>query len=349
MDNIKKKSMLAKISRAMILVALITLIIVSIVFGGLIYTMRNDMIESNGQMGTMTESLSSESMTAQITEHILDMAENKADLADSTFSEFREDVEVLATAAQMVYENAGEYHGRYIPLPDAAKDGELSMQLLYSEKADTSSEAIIVETGLLGNLQDLLMSINQNNENMVSDYIASETGIMLQADYISGKKFDADGNIMPYEAAERPWYKGAKSTGKPFYTPVSQDAHTSRIGIMCGVPIYVGDDLKGVAGAGMYLDNVGDLVRSIDVGETGDACIINQDGQIIFSTRTEGSLVPMVGGPDIRESDNAELAALAKNATDGKKRVELLQIDSKDYYMAYAPMETIGWSFAKRR
>ena len=346
MDNIKKKSMLAKISRAMILVALITLIIVSIVFGGLIYTMRNDMIESNGQMGTMTESLSSESMTAQITEHILDMAENKADLADSTFSEFREDVEVLAAAAQMVYENAGEYHGRYIPLPDAAKDGELSMQLLYSEKADTSSEAIIVETGLLGNLQDLLMSINQNNENMVSDYIASETGIMLQADYISGKKFDADGNIMPYEAAERPWYKGAKSTGKPFYTPVSQDAHTSRIGIMCGVPIYVGDDLKGVAGAGMYLDNVGDLVRSIDVGETGDACIINQDGQIIFSTRTEGSLVPMVGGPDIRESDNAELAALAKNATDGKKGVELLQIDSKDYYMAYAPMETIGWSFA---
>ncbi len=346
MDNIKKKSMLAKISRAMILVALITLIIVSIVFGGLIYTMRNDMIESNGQMGTMTESLSSESMTAQITEHILDVAENKADLADSTFSEFREDVEVLAAAAQMVYENAGEYHGRYIPLPDAAKDGELSMQLLYSEKADTSSEAIIVETGLLGNLQDLLMSINQNNENMVSDYIASETGIMLQADYISGKKFDADGNIMPYEAAERPWYKGAKSTGKPFYTPVSQDAHTSRIGIMCGVPIYVGDDLKGVAGAGMYLDNVGDLVRSIDVGETGDACIINQDGQIIFSTRTEGSLVPMVGGPDIRESDNAELAALAKNATDGKKGVELLQIDSKDYYMAYAPMETIGWSFA---
>lgn len=346
MENIKKKSMLAKISRAMILVALITLIIVSIVFGGLIYTMRNDMIESNGQMGTMTEGLSSESMTAQITEHILDVAENKADLADSTFSEFREDVEVLATAAQMVYENAGEYHGRYIPLPDAAKDGELSMQLLYSEKADTSSEAIIVETGLLGNLQDLLMSINQNNENMVSDYIASETGIMLQADYISGKKFDADGNIMPYEAAERPWYKGAKSTGKPFYTPVSQDAHTSRIGIMCGVPIYVGDDLKGVAGAGMYLDNVGDLVRSIDVGETGDACIINQDGQIIFSTRTEGSLVPMVGGPDIRESDNAELAALAKNATDGKKGVELLQIDSKDYYMAYAPMETIGWSFA---
>ena len=116
MDNIKKKSMLAKISRAMILVALITLIIVSIVFGGLIYNMRNDMIESKGQMGTITESLSSESMTAQITEHILDVAENKADLADSTFSEFREDVEVLAVAAQMVYENAGEYHGRYIPL-----------------------------------------------------------------------------------------------------------------------------------------------------------------------------------------------------------------------------------------
>ena len=171
-NNVIKKSMRKKISLAMIMIALTTLLIVSITYSFVIFGIRKNMIESSGGMGDMTESLSSESMKNQISEHLLNMSEGKADLADSIFLEFEKNVQLLANNAQKVYDEADKYPERDIPLPDAANDGKLSMQLLFSEKIDTENEKIIHEVGLLGNLQDILVSVNENNDNMVSDYIS---------------------------------------------------------------------------------------------------------------------------------------------------------------------------------
>lgn len=344
-EGVIRKSMLKKIRNAMVVIAIATLVITSLTYSIAIGRIRENVINSNEEMGSLTEKMSSESMTSEITGHLIDLAAGKADLADSIFKDFERDVEVIAYAASTAYDKADSYPDIDIPLPDAANDGKLSMQLLFSENTDQSDERIIHEKNILGNTQDILMSVNENNDNMVSDYIGTETGIMLQADYISAKKFDENGNILPYEATTRPWYVGAKETGKPFYTPVSQDAHTSRVGIMCGVPVMSGGEFKGVAGAGMYLDNVGELVESVDIGETGDAMMINHDGQIIFSTRKEGTLVAQVGGPDLRNTGNPSLALTVKKAIDGEKGLDTMNIDGKEYYVAYAPMETVGWAF----
>ncbi|MCR4754794.1 MAG: SpoIIE family protein phosphatase [Lachnospiraceae bacterium] len=344
-EGVIRKSMLKKIRSAMVLIAIATLVITSLTYNIVIEKIKNNVISSSEQMGGMTEKMSSESMTSEITGHLIDLAEGNADLADSIFKDFERNVELIAYAASTAYDKADSYPAMDVPLPDAANDGKLSMQLLFSENTDQNDERIIREKSILGNTQDVLMSVNENNDNMVSDYIGTETGIMLQADYISAKKFDENGNILPYEATTRPWYVGAKETGKPFYTPVTQDAHTSRVGIMCGVPIISGGEFKGVAGAGMYLDNVGELVESVDIGETGDAMMINHDGQIIFSTRKEGTLVAEVGGADLRNSGNPSLALTVNKAIAGEKGVDAMNIDGKGYYVAYAPMETIGWSF----
>ena len=60
---------------------------------------------------------------------------------------------------------------------------------------------------------------------------------MIQADYISAKKFDEAGQIMPLDAKTRPWYRGAAEAGRSFLTPVVRDLHTPRLAVMCGVPI----------------------------------------------------------------------------------------------------------------
>ncbi len=66
-------------------------------------------------------------------------------------------------------------------------------------------------------------------------FCGAESGFIVQADYIPAKKYDDSGNLMPMEAKERPWYQGAKETGKPFFTLVTKDAHTPRLGIKCRV------------------------------------------------------------------------------------------------------------------
>ncbi len=45
-----------------------------------------------------------------------------------------------------------------------------------------------------------------------------------------------------------------------------------------------------IAGAGMYLDDMEELVKNIKIGENGLACIIDQKGQVLFSTAQNGSL-----------------------------------------------------------
>lgn len=339
------RSMLRKISRAMVLVAFCTILTMSIIFIAVIYDIRKNMIESSGQMGDTTRGLSSESMNQLATEHILKLAEAKANLADNIFKDFRNNIQIVVDAAQMAYDGADSDPGRDIPLPNKENEGTLSVQLLFSEKTDASDEHIIKETQLLGKLQDILLAVNENNENMISNYIATETGIMIQVDYISGEKFDEDGNIMTYEALTRPWYIGAKETGKHFFTSVSKDAHTEKIGIMCGVPIFHDSKLMGVAGAGMYLDNVEALVRDIELGESGDACLINENGEVLFSTRKDGALVAEVEGADLQASSNNTLAEVVNKAVSGESGVTLIELDGESYYIAYAPMETVGWSF----
>ena len=342
-DRTNKKSISRKITRGVAYVALVAMMIVTIVFSVALFRIRKDMIDSDTRMGSTAENLSSESRREQNTQRMLEAAVGKADLADNIFKNFEKNVQAIADATAMLYED--DYPKRDIPIPDPKEDGKLSVQLLFSEHTDKDSVDTISEVKLLGNIQDMLLAINSNDDNMVSDYVATETGIMVQADYISGSKFDENGDVLPYEADTRPWYIGAKEKGSPFFTEVSQDAHTSRIGIMCGVPVFSGKELKGVAGAGMYLDNVESIVKDIEIGENSDACVINQNGRIIFSTRTEGELVTGIDGIDLRKSENIELSGVISQAVSQDTGISVINIDGEEYYVSFAPMETVGWSF----
>ena len=107
---------------------------------------------------------------------------------------------------------------------------------MHSASTDLDDPEVRDELGLVANVQDLLLAINRNDDDMSSNYIATKSGLMIQADYISSRKFDDDGNILPIEAKERPWYQGAEETRKPYFTSLKKDLHTGRLAVMCGVP-----------------------------------------------------------------------------------------------------------------
>ena len=79
----------------------------------------------------------------------------------------------------------------------------------------------------------------------------------------------------------------------------------------------------GVAGAGMYLDDLETLVKSVDLGESGNACILNRRGQVLFSTYEEGTLAAVTDAQDLRLSEDEALAEMTRNAVAGKPGVTL--------------------------
>ncbi|MBR6236818.1 MAG: SpoIIE family protein phosphatase [Firmicutes bacterium] len=344
MKTKKIRPLRTKIAQAIIFIVTASLLCVGAVF--LINSRRlsKTLMDSNRQMSGTSRNMSSEYMDGLARERLQELADDKAALADRTFYEFRQAVGTVATAAEKLYAESDSYPGRPAPLPDPAKDGELSVQVLYAPGVDPDAPEIIREAGLIGNLQETLYSVNHNSENLASVYFASDKGVMVQADYISAKKYDEDGMLMPLDAKTRPWYQGAAAAGKAFMTSVTQDAHTPRLGIMCGIPVYRDGKLMGVAGSGMYLDSINSLIESVDLGDKGNVCIVNQLGRILFSTFHSGVLSVEENDKDLRLSPDAAMIGLAIEALRGEKGIKQLSIDGVPSYVAYSPMKTVGWS-----
>ncbi len=341
---IKNKSLGGRILRSMVVIVIGILIIASFIFALTMEKASDTMVESNRELSETIGGKSQTYMTQQSQKRMLELAQEKAKIADELFLEFERGVSVVASVAEQIYNNPESYSPRSVPLPDASRDGELTIQVLYSAAVDPADPETVEELELIGNVQDVLMSINASQKDMASIYVATESGLMVQADYIPAKKYDEAGKLMPMEAKERPWYQGAAETGKPYFTPVTKDAHTPRLAIMCGVPVFSGGELKGVAGAGMYLENMEALVQSVDLGKSGSACILNRHGQVLFSTFEEGALAAVADAKDLRLSDNKALGEIARGAIGGGMGVKQLSIDGVSYYAAYVPMRSVHWA-----
>ncbi len=340
----KPRSLGTKILFAMVILVVVMLMAAAGIFALTVKNASDTLSASNENLSDTIGKASSDYMTEQSLNRLNELAVEKAQIADGLFSDFMRGVNTVAAVAESIYADPDAYSARPAPLPDPANDGSLSIQVLYSAKTDPADPEIVRELGLIGNVQDALMAVNANSENIASIYLATESGFMVQADYISAKKFDENGELLPLEAKERPWYVGAAVTGKPFFTPVTKDAHTPRLGIMCGVPVFAGGRLMGVAGAGMYLDGLESLVQSVHLGESGNACIINGSGQVLFSTYESGALAAVEGAEDLRLSSDAQLSELTTKAVDGGSGVTQLELEGTASYASYAPMETVGWS-----
>ena len=340
----KRKTLGRKILLAMVALVLAMLVAASLVFALTMRKVSATLVESNQTLRETVEEKAAAYMTEQSQTRLKEIAADKADIADAVFAEFERDVLIVASAAEAIYNSPENYTSRPAALPDAANDGVLTAQVLYSAHTDPSDPAVQEELNLIGNIQDVLVAVNGSQDNMASVYVATESGFTVQADYISAKKIDENGNVMPLEAKERPWYIGAAETGMPYFTPVTRDVHTPQLGIMCGVPVYAEGRLTAVAGAGMYLDNMEGLVHSIKLGSLGNTCIINENGQVLFSTYRSGTMAAVAGGADLRMSSNAAIAEMAEEAVNGRSGVTQLSIDGVANYAAYAPMKTVGWS-----
>ncbi len=344
MPTKKNRSLRGKISLTMIVVVGLILIIVGVFSalsaGGITKTLS----QSNEEMTQTSSSRSSESMIKMTQSRLQELAYGKAELADRLFYEFETAVCNAAEAAEILYANADSYSPRDVPPPSMENDGKLALQALYATGVDPDDEEIKKEVRLLGNLQDTLYVINSNAPSIVSNYIATESGIMVQADYISAMKFDEAGRIMPLDAKDRPWYQGAADSGELYLTPVVEDLHTRRPTVMCGVPIYCGGVFKGVAGAGMYLDNVEAIIQDMELGETGEACIVNQFGQVLFSSDQDDETSPFSPGKYLLSPNDETLKTLATKAVNRESGVMLLELNNASRYVAYAPMTTTGWS-----
>ncbi len=310
------------------------------------FLMNREIIRSSQEAGEVIEGLSETAMRDQAQDFLRESSVVRARVSDDSISKFRDSVQMIAAAAEHIYTHSKGYGSVILDEYDESNMGELVTYVAYGDGVDPEDAAIKKEVALMNNLQSILHSINESNESMASDYYASESGLFFCAEAASEYNIPVNGAPLSFEARQRPWYTEASGQGEVVFTGVIEDADTGESVITCGAPVYVDGKLKGVAGAGLFLDTIRKDVDSFHIGENGFACVINNYGQILFSGSGDTELAAMINfDVDLRNSSNTEIAELTKDALNGGADVRLVEVSGTKYYVAYAPMETVSWSY----
>ena len=301
--------------------------------------------DNSASQGKMIKEQSLDSLEKSTEVNLTQTAIQAADNTDWEINVLRHDAVVLADQTEKILKEPWRYSEYDADPPKKENGGKYTLQFLVSEDAHISDEDMTLVRKLAG-LGPLMEKMIADNEYHTQDMaINLPNGVTLLMDPCSDQKFDENGNIVFLDAKERPWWKGAVETEKMYFAPVNFSATNKTAEFEIGIPIYIDGELAAVVEAAMQLDTLQEIVSKTTYGESGFSVIVSGDGQVIYSPRKEGDL-KMDGfySSDIRDAGNTELTMIVGTALKGETGYKQVRIDGEEYYVAYAPMDTVNWT-----
>ncbi|MBO5551014.1 MAG: SpoIIE family protein phosphatase, partial [Lachnospiraceae bacterium] len=268
-----------------------------------------------------------------------------ADIVDGEFRIMKHDVELLAESTAYVLENPGNYAPAGIEEPKKEDAGRLTSYILYSTDADKGDKDLLSRVGRLSNLCPMMESMVSERDDMREVMISLPDGATIYTDRHPEEKIDDDGNIRPFDMESSKFYQGAVIKEETYFTPTVGDIFNEDQEVSVGVPVYVDGELAAVCGGARHLSDMDNIMESIDFSEDSYICLINDTGMILYSQWQEGELSRSgEKNKSIMESSNEELVVFMDKAIKGGRGCEKLTVDGESVYMAYAPLEVVGWT-----
>lgn len=111
----------------------------------------------------------------------------------------------------------------------------------------------------------------------------------------------------PYDPRDRPWYLAARGRRGQTWSPIYTSADLGALQITPATPIYGPDGaFRGVLGTNLILSQIDRFLRTLDIGKTGKAFILERSGNLVASSTEE---LPFISrGPD-QDPDRRHLFA----------------------------------------
>ena len=307
----------------------------------------SEMTEESGekQAGVIKENTQT-TMTTLAEVSMLNTVVLQTQNINGEFWTLRHDFQVLAKQVQDVFDRPQAFVEREVSYPNRKNQGVSTLQLL-SPNEDGSIDAKSRSTlARIANLGPMMREIIDDNPDYIMDCIvALPNGVSMAVDRMCDQKYDENGKLKPYDPRERPWYKGAVEKKGLYFTPAIHSFFYDLTEVVFGMPVYENGELVAVLEGAIKLDMIQEAVTQI-MDEKGSFCaLINKDGQVVYSPITEGDLaMDDELSTNAFDTDNEELKTLVRSALDGKVDFDLVKVNDKSYYVAYAPIETVGWT-----
>ena len=288
----------------------------------------------------------SQSMDVINKESLLQLSIWAADKTDDEFWIIDHDMRSLGNQVADIYKHPENYNKIPVHGPKKENAGKFVLQALYpGDPADTAPETVDM-LQRLANLEPMMAEMVEGNEGYTLDlYIATLDDVTLAMDMLSDGKYDENGNLKEYIPSSRPWFQGAIATGDMYVSSAVHSFFYNMNEVVYGYPVYVDGELVAVLEASTALGVIEQKMSERNIGSEGFSILVSKGGQLVCTQRTDGELVMREDmAEDIRGSVNPGLTEMINTALTGESGVDLVTVDGKEYYAAFAPLNTIGWT-----
>ncbi len=298
--------------------------------------------KSADEQKTSITQISEQTMSGTLSVTMTQSARMQAYMADNLFSEARGNVLTMQEYAEYIFSHKSEFSDKPVYEPKRSNDGIPTVQLQHEAAVNPADDP---DLGLAANMGEMMLAMYRNSNVLNSCFIATTHGNIIFVDDRAGSYFDENGDVETFEVSQRPWYTGAVEAGELYFTGIELDAFTDIPGLVCAAPVYVNGKLVAVVGADIFLTNISEYVAQSNKNG-GFTCIINEDGEVIFSPEKEGEFKAVTSDEsvDLRSGDNKELGTFVTQALEADTALETVPVNGKDYYLCGAPMGTVGWT-----
>ena len=322
-----------------------------------ISTMSNEMRTMGKDLGKAGANFTETLVTYQLKRNLSALAEARADFVDNETKLMRQDVQSLADAMTRIATHPELYKPVKILDPRSDKVENFQPYIIYPPETflngmtpEKISPELRREIDIASNISTLLAPISMSFEDYRSAfYVGSKNGYFICASVFPNEhgvlSFTED-ELYDYDCRERPWYKSALGANKVIFTDLYVDSDKSGLPFIgCVAPYYDQNGFAGVVGFDLLSTDIYKIIKNTTVGNNGFSFILNDKGNVIFSSRERGQLVARPGGRDLRLSTEKTLAEATKKMAAGQSGILPVVVDGEEYFLAFSPMPSVGWSF----
>jgi GAF domain-containing protein/HAMP domain-containing protein len=166
------------------------------------------------------------------------------------------------------------------------------------------------------------------------------------------------GNLVPpdFQITQRPWYTNAAPENNPeravVWSPVYVDATGQGLMVTAAAPIYANEgEFIGVTGIDVTLEDISASIEDTRLLGSGYSFLVDDTGRAIalpeqgYQDLLARSPEPDEIGTDLSET-TAAFTPILDEMMAGSTGFDALEIGGRELFVAYAPLESTGWSLA---
>ena len=332
-------------------------------YGGKVLT--RDMNLMSVELGEKSATYTEDLLIGQLKNTLGELAETNAQFIDRELEVTLEDAKILSEAMTEIMSHPENYSPKTLADPRTSPIKNAQAYMVFAPDMEVTPE-IQNELALAANIQYFLVDLLKTymGYNMTI-FIGSEKGWFICAELAHDKEGNTNldenismgyDKIYKYDARTRPWYVAAKNANAPvvlnIYRTVELSGENSYDQIGASVPFYdANGNFLGVVGIDYSNADFYAWIAKLSSTKDSKNFVLNKNGEVMISSEEEGIFAVNQNSTssdderDLRKSSDKDLASAAEKMVAGEEGIALIKLDDENFYLAYSPMKSTGWSF----